>query len=719
MLFKNSKFFVAIILSAGWLLLTALNAQAADQTNDQQEQTKSGVVKLTTVKVTAEKREENVQDIPASITTLSETEIEDAQVWSTDDLIGMVPNLFMIKTGNHSMGGFMSIRGITSWMAGEPTVGFYIDDVYYSTFDTELLDVKRIEVLRGPQGTLYGRNTEAGVINVISNTPSDDKWQGLLSADIGNYNTQTYRARVSGPVVKDKFLIRLAAKQRFSDGYFNNTYLQDDSADKNNDFSGRATAVWTPADRWDLRLSSEMNRFRDGNACFAPLDQVYSNPHDVTADNNGESDYDSAGYAFRLGYKGDAFNLTAITALRNEERTENNDVDFSPMYLMRLDNDTTDDLLSQEIRVTSPNDGRAFEWLLGFYYFTQEQDLTTDMSMRQPTPLPPPLPPMPPFSWIRKSDTDINGYAFFGQGAYRFFDKLKVTLGLRYDHEDKDFSAKQYYDPDLSMFGMTPISVKDDAAWNEWLPKFSVDYTFRQGLMTYASVARGYKSGGFNTLAPASEMSYDPEYTTNYEVGLKSAWLDNRFILNLSVFHIDWSDQQIEQQSYPESITRNAGKSTSQGFELEMAAIPLRGLHLSCGLGYVDATFDEYTDDIIDPSTGAKTGTVDYAGNRIPNVPEYTFNLAAQYRGAEGFFARASLNGVGPFYWDTANSQEQSAYQLVNAKVGWEWERIQFYFWGKNVFDENYATRAFEMGGTWFGRAGDPQTYGVTLQGRF
>lgn len=719
MLVKPIKFFVAIVLSAGWLLLSVLTAQAADQTNEQQEQTKSGAVKLTTMKVTAEKREENVQEVPASITTLSETEIEDARIWSTYDLIGMVPNLFMIDPGNHSMAGFMSIRGITGWMAGEPTVGFYVDDVYYSTFDTELLDVQRIEVLRGPQGTLYGRNTEAGVINVISNTPSGDKWEGLLSADIGNYNTQTYRAHVSGPVVKDKFYLRLAAKQTYSDGYFNNTYLQDDSANDLDDFSGRATAVWTPTDRWDLKLSSQMYRFRDGNAAITTLDEVQSNPHDIMPDYNGEVNYDAAGHSFRLAYKGDLFTLTSITAYRTEDNTEKNDVDFTPVDLMRLDNNTTDDVFSQEVRIASPDDGRPFEWLAGFYYFTQEQELKTDFNMRQPTPLPPPFPAIPPYSWIRKSDTDINGYALFGQGSYRFFDKLRVTLGLRYDHEDKDFNAKLYYDPDLSMYGMTPVSVKDDASWNEWLPKFSMDYTFRPGLMTYGSVSRGYKSGGFNTLAPASEMSYDPEYTTNYEVGLKSSWFDNRFILNLALFHIDWTDQQIEQQSYPEAITRNAGKSTSQGFEVEMAAVPLQGLHLSFGLGYVDATFDEYTDDIIDPSTGAKIGTVDYAGNKIPNVPEYTYNLAAQYRGAKGFFARASLNGVGSFYWNSANTEKQSAYETVNAKVGWEWEHIQVYLWGKNLFDENYATRAFDFYGTWYGRAGDPLTYGVTLQGRF
>jgi iron complex outermembrane receptor protein len=341
------------------------------------------------------------------------------------------------------------------------------------------------------------------------------------------------------------------------------------------------------------------------------------------------------------------------------------------------------------------------------------------MVNRQETPLPAPYPAMPAYTYAIDSDTDVEGYAFFGQGSYRFFDKLKLTLGLRYDHEDKHFKSRQYTTPDLSMYGMQPSEVDTDAGWNEWLPKFSIDYTWRAGLMTYASVARGYKSGGFNSLAPAEDMSYGPEYTTNFEVGLKSAWLQKRLILNLALFHIDWTDQQIEQQAYPEAITKNAGKSTSQGFELEMAALPLQGLQLSLGFGYVDASFDDYTDDVLDSTTGAKIGTVDYAGKKIPNVPEYTYNLAAQYRNPQGFFARASLNGVGPFYYDAANTEQESAYEIVNAKIGWEWEHLQVYLWGKNLLDAEYATRAFEMSGTWYGRAGDPPTYGITLQGSF
>lgn len=670
------------------------------------------VVTLATIKVTAEKRDASAQETAVSITTISENTVEDAQLWSTEDLVRLVPNLHMVKTGNHSLAGFLAIRGITSWMGGEPTVGFYIDDVYYSNYDTELLDVERIEVLKGPQGTLYGRNTEAGVVNVVSAQPAKEKWEGMASASLANYNTQMYRAHVTGPVLDDKLFIRMAAKQTVSDGYFKNTYLDDDKADDLDDFSARLTALWTPSDAWDIEFSSELMRFRDGNASFAPLARLHENPNDVSVDYNGYADYDATTQRVRLKYRGSSFNATAITAYRKEENKDKNDLDFSSMDLMRLATDTENDMFSQEIRFSSPDDGRALQWLTGAFFFNEKRNQDVGMETRMHTML-------PPFTYMISSDVDVNGYALFGQCSYRFFDALRFTLGLRYDHEDKEFNSKQYYSPDLSAYGMTPTHEAADASWNELLPKFSVDYTFRKGLMAYASVAKGYKSGGFNSLAPASYKSYDPEYTTNYEVGLKSSWTDDRLVINLALFHIDWTDQQIEQQAYPQAITKNAGESTSQGLEIEMAAKPMRGLELSAGFGYVQASFDDYTDDILDGATGQKIGQVDYAGNDIPNVPEYTFNLAAQYNSPRGLFARVSLYGVGPFYWDAANTQKEDAYETVDAKLGWEWERLRLYLWGKNLFDKDYVTRAFELEGVWYGRAGDPATYGITLEGRF
>jgi len=675
-------------------------------------------ITLGAVTVTAHKRETNLQEVAAGITHISDRLMADGEILETEDLIGQAPNLHMIKTGNHSMAGFLSIRGITGWMGGEPTVGFYVDDVYYSNFDTHLLDVERVEILRGPQGTLYGRNTEAGVINIVSRAPTR-QWEGYGRLGFGNYNSSLYAVGVSGPVVRDKLAIRLAARRQFSDGFFENTHTGNDSGDEIDDVTTRFTMDWTPVRDWEIRLNGGLMKYRDGNSSFAPLSEVRENPHKVTVDYPGLVDYDGDHLSLRLNRKGKRVDIIAVTAVRNEESIEKNDMDFSSMDMMRLASRGEDRMLSQEIRLASPKNKGPFEWLTGFYYFSQDKDLTADVGSRMPMPLPAPMPAIPPYHFIRKSETETRGYAFFGQGTYTFFDRLRFTLGLRYDHENKDFRSRQYYTPDLSAMGMVASSESGSGDWNEWLPKFSLDYAFTPDFMAYASVSRGYKSGGFNSLAPAAEMSYDPEYTVNYELGVKSSWLEDTLVVNLALFHIDWTDQQIEQQRYPQAITKNSGKSRSRGFEVEAKALPARGVTFTAGIGYAHAEFKAYTDDLLDPVTHAVMGTVDYAGNRIPNVPGYNFHLAGQYRNRAGLFARLALEGVGDVYYDSANSWKEEGYEVVNAKLGWEWENFQAYLWGKNIFDTEYATRSFEMQGRRFGRAGDPAIFGITFEGRF
>ncbi|MCG8548947.1 MAG: TonB-dependent receptor [Desulfobacterales bacterium] len=674
--------------------------------------------RVETLIVTADKRETNIQELGTGITSLSDMDVSDGDIRETEDFIRQVPNLHMVKTGNHSMAGFLSIRGITGWMGGEPTVGFYVDDVFYSNFDTHLLDVERIEVLRGPQGTLYGRNTEAGVINIVSKAPSDI-FEGTVQAEAGNYNTRSMSAALSIPVVDDTFYLRASGRTLASDGYFFNTHANDDAVDEIDDRSGRISAIWTPTDQWNIRLNARAMRFRDGNASFAELDTVRNDPHRVSVDYAGVNAYDGSDQSLRLAYRGSRVDITSITALGKEESVEKNDMDFTAADLMRLSSRGEYDRFSQEIRVASRDDGRALEWLGGLYYFNQDKRLLADVETRASTPLPAPYPAIPPFSFIRDSQTDTQGYAFFGQAGLNLTQKIKVGAGLRYDHEKKDFSSRQYYGPDLTAWGMAPSAVNTSDNWDAFLPKIFANYTFRPGMMVYASVSRGYKSGGFNSLAPSGEMAYDPEYTVNYELGAKTAWWDDRLILNLSVFHIDWTDQQVEQQRYPQAITKNSGKSTSRGFEVEATAVPVPGLEFKGGIGVVRGRFDQYTDDLLDPVTHAKIGTVDYGGKRIPNVPAYNFHVSATYRHSAGLFARAGIQGVGEAYYDAANTWKEPAYEVVNAKVGWEWEHVQLYFWGKNIFDKTYATRAFEMSGTRYGRAGDPATFGITLEGRF
>jgi iron complex outermembrane receptor protein len=686
---------IFLLAAAAFIGTVGLNLFSAPFAIAQEEKAQKEY-ELETMTVTAEKREGNIQEVPASITALSDVYIEDAAVLDTEDLIYQIPNLHMVKTGSHTpYASCLSIRGLSTVI--NPTVGFYVDDVYYlGGSDTELFDVERIEVLRGPQGTLYGRNTEAGVVNIVTKKPGN-QWEGKASAGYGNYNSQSYNAAIGGPLVKEKLFFRVSGNYFLSDGYFDNKFLDNEDTDDRDDLNGRTLLRWTPTDAWNITLSTEFQRYRDGNACFAPLEEVRRNPHDVSLDFEGSADQDGNGQAMRLVYDHEWFTLTSITSLRDWESDERVDLDFSPADFMRAQFFYDDDTFSQEIRLASTTGSAPLKWLAGTYFFDEERDSEYTYDYRQ-------------------------GYPAWGLPPYKDYQD-SVT---RYDHETKDFEFDEHFDQDLSMFGMLPSSVKADEDYDAWLPKFSVDYRLTPQLMPYASVARGYTSGGFNTLSSVvAGTSYDPEYSWSYEVGIKSAWLDRRLIFNLTAFYIDWQDQQVLQQLGPANFAvKNAAESTSKGFEVELKARPATGLDFSAGFGYTNVEFDDYKDSIFDldptsPTYGQKTGDVDYSGKKNMFVPEYTYNMAAQYRHVSGFFGRIDLLGVGDSYYDLANTVKENAYELVNARIGYEQEHFEIYFWTKNLLDEEYVTRAFDMGGTYMGRAGDPQTFGITLTGRF
>ena len=273
------------------------------------------------------------------------------------------------------------------------------------------------------------------------------------------------------------------------------------------------------------------------------------------------------------------------------------------------------------------------------------------------------------------------------------------------------------------MFGMPATTVEpDDEDFDEWLPKFAFAYRWTPDLMTYANITKGYTRGGFNIFGATSTagIPYDSEYSWNYEVGLKSIWLDKRLTLNIAAFYIDWKDQQVIQRTSPtEAIFKNAAESSSKGFEVEALARPLTGVELTAGFGYTDVEFDEFTDSIFDPVTGVKIGETDFSGKKNAFVPEYTYNLGIQYRTMNGFFGRVDLLGVGNAYFDFANTEKQGAHELVNARLGYEQEHFQIYLWAKNLFDKEYVSRAFAYGDIFVGRAGEPQAFGVTLTARF
>ncbi|MFO7594778.1 MAG: TonB-dependent receptor [Desulfocurvibacter africanus] len=698
---------LAFVLAVG--MAAGAQAQQADD-----------AVQLEPVVVTAEKREENVQDIPLSVTTFSEANIEDSGIRSLQDFSKQVPNLFISNWGIRG-NSFVFMRGIGA-VNNDPAIGYYVDDVSYMdsrVFDSALYDIERIEVLRGPQGTLYGRNSLGGVINFVTKKPDNETHAGLEQI-FGNYDLFQTTAYLRTPIVEDKLFLSVAGTRESRDGYNENEFLDED-VDHRKNFSGRGHLRWTPNSKLDITLSADGERIRDGAFPLASLDEVRENPHDVSYDFEGKNDRDARGSSLRVAYDADWFRLTSISAYRHYDDEARNDQDFTEVFLANAFEDIDDDQFTQEIRFASPDDGRDLKWLTGLYGFKSKQDHELVMEFA-----PGVIDPTIPFTVYNATDSELksHGAAVFGQTTYTMFDKLDLTAGLRYDYEKS--SIDQTGSTDGGGMNLGTSEFDEDVDGDAWLPKFQAAYHWTPDFMTYAGVARGYRSAGFNTASTASaDASFDAEYSWNYEVGFKSSWFDNRLTFNTAFFYIDLEDQQVVQLlPTADTVIRNAGESRSMGFEVESAALLAKGLTFEGGFGYTDAEYEEYSDEL----TGA-----DYAGNTTPLAPEYTYNLALQYRyplmdnfNLLGYsspltlFSRAELQGIGSFYWNDANTIKENAYELVNLRAGFETEHFDILLWAKNLFDKDYAAVAFEFPGSDpVGQAGDPQTFGLTLRARF
>ncbi|UZJ40542.1 TonB-dependent receptor [Prosthecochloris sp. SCSIO W1101] len=663
------------------------------------------VVEMKTIVVTAEKRESNVREIPGSVSVVSERQVDDYDVKSTMDIVNMTPNLYITETGNALMTTFAAMRGITGSMSQIPAVGFYVDDVYYSSLDIGLFDVERIEVLRGPQGTLYGRNAEAGIINIITKQPSDI-WETSLRLDAGEYDTFEARGSLSGPIIDDKLAFRAAFRYYNTDGYFEDMVSGADDVGSAENIDARFSLKSTPSDDLDLTLAYDLQRYDSPKyAHFAPLDGGDLR-ESITVDYPGETSKDADGASLRAEYRMGDVRLVSVTSGRSEDHFITNDIDFTPFDLMRLM--VARDLTSwtQEFRVLSDTEDEPLQWLGGLFLLSEDDDRHYEtwmnfMNMGMG---------MPGETLTQKSGTETFGIALFGEASYMFNDRLKATLGMRYDREEKEFDYEQIPGGPVfaTMFGYPSDAGSADDVFDAWLPKAALSYTLSDEVMSYVSVSRGFRSGGFNDKEQMGS-AFKPEFTWNYELGTKTSWLDGRLQVNVALFYIDWSDMQVEimTEGGTSFWLDNAAKATSKGAELELFALPVTGLELIAGAAYTDASYDDY-----------RRGPEMFDGKKVIDSPEFTLNLGGTYRFGGGFMVNAIYNHFGEIYFDPANTRSQENYGLLSAKIGYETEDLDVYFYGRNLFDKEYATRAFEVNDTWYGRAGEPRTFGVTVSAR-
>ena len=647
---------------------------------------------------------------PVSQQAMGERFIENNQLMGIRDLSGMIANFYMPDYGSRQYSPIY-IRGIGS-RVNSPSVGVYVDGIPYfdrTVLDMDLFGVSKVEVLRGPQGTLFGRNASAGLINVFTRSPLD--YQGTSArVSYGSYNDLLVAASTYNKV-SHNFGLSLAANYHHTDGFLTNTFLNN-KADRMDNGTIRLGAAWKPTERWTSRFTATLDLTRQNGYPYAPYNPQTGILQPIAY--NRESSYrrlvGTLGMSWR--YDADGWSLNSQTAFQHNNGRIEVDQDYSPQDIFAVKMPHRQNQVSQEFTLRSTNDSR-YQWIVGAFGFHQ-QDHFTIYTTRIASKL----------YEVNQNKLPTMGFALYHVSTFNIVKGLWASAGIRFDWEKnslKNFSKKiKLTDPNEPPI-LKPLDPKDgwqitgfDASRidRQITPKFTLKYQFTPFRMIYATVAKGYKAGGFNAVRETdADYAYKPEHTWNYELGAKWSFLKGLLAFEASAFYIDWQHQQLS-VTVPAlgNVVRNVGHSNSKGFELALNATPLPSLSLQASYGYTYAKMLE-----------ARMGVgKDYSGNMLPLVPRHTLSFNANYvvnnlgRFADKLMFNANLTGVGPLYWREDNAVKQSFYTLLNLKAALTRGIFTLEVWSRNTLATNYLTYYF-VAPTPMAQKGKPFTIGTTL----
>ena len=676
------------------------------------------LLRLPDLSVTARRWSELLQDVPAAVTAVSGEEIEAARMRSLQDVSHVVPNVWFTQFSSRRL-TFPYVRGVGSGQ-GDPAVLTYLDGVpqlSVSSTNLPLLGVERVEVLRGPQATLYGRNALGGLIHVHTRKPSLDGHSGHGRITIGNYDLREFELGYTGPLAEDHAGISVALMQSSREGFTENDLTGNDVDDRDA-FFGRIRTLFRLADTTDLILAVHGERARDGGFVLGELIGLNTRPHHIAQDFEGESERDLYETSATLLHEFDGVDFTSITAFQGWQVDEHSDFDFSPFDLVRRRTREDQRQWSQELRLSSAaedpvtlSDDASMRWQVGVLGFSNDRDFTPTNEFRVPLP----GIPVPGFSRNEGAFHD-DGLAGYGQATVTLYEQVDLTAGIRFDWERKRVRTGSQFSS--GGFVLSQSSARFHDRFGEWVPAFSAAWRYRADQMTYVSLAKGYKAGGFNLAAPTGRIPFGPERSWTLEAGWKADLMEDRLAVRAAAFATRWDEMQLSLfDPIAGGFVDNAGEAKSRGVELELTARPAEGLTLIGGLGVLDTEFEEFID-----SFG-----FDDDGNHLPNAPRRQWNIGVQYGGELsddlGWFARADHISVGQFFYDPSNLQSER-FSLTNLRVGIErGDQFSFDFFVHNLLDEEYVQLAFQADPSnplfFVGENGAPRVIGFSGQARF
>ena len=674
----------------------------------QQEDSKVDI-QLKELEITASRTQTKLKELPAAVTVISTSSLENNQVRSLSDATSLIPNFYMPDYGS-KLTSPVYVRGVGS-RTNSPSVALYVDNIPYfekAAFDFDFFDVKKIELLKGPQGTLFGRNSLGGLINIVTLSPFE--YQGThINVSAGNYGV--YRLNAGHyQKINNKLAYSLSANYVHQDGFFSNI-TRNEKADKMESYGVRLKLQYKITDRWSLDLHTNTDQSTQGGYPYANFDKVTMKIDDIKY--NQESGYDRflLSNAVKLNYRANSWEFSNTLSHQYLNDNQQLDQDFGPdsIYLagqLQHQNHITDELIFRS------KGNKRYQWLTGFFGFVQDvRNKVQVESYKTPTPAGPMF-----MNYEMNFKPLTSGAAVFHQSSFKILPQLTLTAGIRFDYEN---TTLQYtYAGKLAGNSLAPVDTIYPALSDlAILPKLAMSYAPTDNLNLYLSYASGYKPGGFNVTFERPEfLKFAKETSHNFEFGVK-ADLINLLFVETSLFYSLIENQQITRTapSGRGTYLDNSGLSRNIGGEFSLQNLIYHGFEGLIGYGYTHAEILEYV----------QSATLNYNNNFTPYIPRETLSI----QGTQTFKLNKNTvldklklhlayNLIGESYWNLSNTLKESKYGLLNGKISFIRKNFQLDFWAKNLTNSTYNAFIFEVGSAAYAQLGKPRQIGLSFSYR-